>query len=190
MCVQAKDTGFAFECGYYGEFIDIEEAIFQEEEDIQDIQDIQETLLETKDEDCMSKLMNVLSISLFYSFICESTVRITEQKYSYSIILHTLIYGMIITINHCHNRFTKYYWVFVLVMCLVVPHNSTLLVVIPYIVEYYLKQDNMFISFLESKYGKLWGNHVYWCFISWFWFMGMNLMFVYLEIENNYFIIE
>lgn len=188
MCVQAKDTGFAFECGYYGEFVDIEEAIFQEEEDIQYIQ---ETQLGTNDEDCMSKLMDILSISLAYSFICESTVRITEKKYSYAIILYTLIYSMIITINQCHNRYTKYYGIFVLIVCIILPiHILILLFVLPYVVEYYFKKDNMVISYLESKYGKLWGNHVYWCFISWLWFICMNLMFVYLENKNNYFIIE
>lgn len=185
MCVQAKDTGFAFECGYYGEFIDIEEAIIQEEEDIQEVN------VEINEEDGMSKLMNVLSISLFYSFICESTVRITEKKYSYAIILHTLIYGMIITINQCHNRHTKYYWIFALIICIVAPyHISLLMFVVPYVVEYYFKKDNIFISFLESKYDKLFGNHVYWCFVSWVWFISINIMFDYLEIENNYFIIE
>lgn len=66
MCVQAKDTGFAFECEYYGEFIDIEE-------------DNQEIQIETPEEEYMPKLMNVLSISRFYSFICEST-RLELQK--------------------------------------------------------------------------------------------------------------
>jgi hypothetical protein len=185
MCVQAKDTGFAFECGYYGEFIDIEEAIIQEEEDNQEVN------VEINEEDGMSKLMNVLSISLFYSFICESTVRITEKKYSYAIILHTLIYGMIITVNQCHNRHTKYYWVFAFIICIVAPYHISMLVfVIPFVVENCFKSDNVIVSFLEDKYGKLWGNHVYWCFVSWFWFMGMNLLFVYLGMDNNYFIIE
>ena len=173
MCVQAKDTRFAFECGYYGEFIDIEEAN-------------QEIQIERPEEEYM-----LLSISLFYSFICESSVRITEKKYSYAIILNTLIYGMIITVNQRYNRHTKYYWVFVFIICIAAPYHISMLVfVIPFVVEYCFKSNNSIVSFLEDKYGKLWGNHVYWCFVSWFWFMCMNLLFVYLGMDNNYFILE
>jgi hypothetical protein len=179
MCVQSKNSGFVFECGYYGEFVDIEEAILQE--DVDNEQPVQEVELEIK-EDYTSKLLRVLSISIPYSFICESTVRITDKNVCYVIILSSLIYGMIITINQCHNRHTKYYWVFVTICCFVAPPHCTLLMfVVPYVIEYYFKPDNIFISFLEDKYGKLWGNHVYWCLVSWFWFIFIELMFDFLK---------
>jgi len=185
MCVQAKNSGFAFECGYYGEFVDIEEAIVMEEEQEENIFEEEETT-----ETYLSKLTRVLSISLPYSFICESTIRLTDENVCYAIIISSLIYGMVITINQFHNRHTKYYWIFALFVCFVIPiHCSLLIFGVPCVIEFYFKK-NMLVTFLECKYGELWGHHIYWSLVSWFWFISMNQMFVYLKKKNNYFIIE
>jgi hypothetical protein len=169
MCVQVLPKSELLFQGVEDIFLqDLEE---QQEEYIDEEQEEQEEHVEKKND--IVKLLDFIMILLPYIFIIRSTfIYVNTYTEAFFLIMNTLIYGMIITINQLHNKKTKHYWVFALFTGLILQYQYFILIyLVPQLIQYKFNEKNMIMTYLVDRYGLLVGNNVYWTFISWLWFV-------------------
>jgi hypothetical protein len=158
------------------------ELLFQGVEDIflQDLEEQQEEYIEEEEQqeeqeekNDMLKILNFIMLSLPYVFIIRSTfIYVDTYTDAFLLIMNTLIYGMIITINQLHNNKTKNFWVFALFTGFVLHYQYLILIyLVPRLIQYQFSEKNMVMTSLIDKYGLIVGNNVYWTFITWIWFV-------------------
>lgn len=156
------------------------ELLFQDVEDpfLQDLEEMEYHYTEESEEKVhckydIQKLLDFIMILFSYLFIIQTSFIYINVKLDASLlILYTLIYGTIITINQLYNKNTRYYWIFVLVTSFILPYvHSIILYVIPFMIEFMFNKNNYVINVLVEKYDIILGNHVFWSFITWIWFI-------------------
>lgn len=163
MCVQVLPTS---------------ELLFQGVEDIflQDLEEEPEDYIEEYVEEKNNEIMSVLDFIMLllpYVFIIRSTfIYVNTYTEVFFIVMNTLIYGMVITINQLHNKKTKNYWIFVLFTGFVLQYEYFILIyIVPHLIQYQFNEKNKVISTLIDRYGLIVGNNMYWTFITWIWFL-------------------
>jgi hypothetical protein len=154
------------------------ELLFQGVEDIflQDLEEEPEDYIEEYVEEKNNEIMSVLDFIMLllpYVFIIRSTfIYVNTYTEVFFIVMNTLIYGMVITINQLHNKKTKNYWIFVLFTGFVLQYEYFILIyIVPHLIQYQFNEKNKVISTLIDRYGLIVGNNMYWTFITWIWFL-------------------
>jgi len=157
------------------------ELLFQGVEDIflQDIEEQPEDYVEdyieeyVEEKNDIVKVLDFIMLLLPYVFIIRSTfIYVNTYTEAFFVIMNTLIYGMIITINQLHNKNTDNYWIFVLFTSFVLRYEYFILIyIVPHLIQYQFNEKNRVIASLVDRYGLIVGNNVYWTFITWIWFV-------------------
>lgn len=154
------------------------ELLFQGVEDIflQDLEEQPEDYIEEYVEEKNNEIISVLDFIMLllpYIFIIRSTfIYVNTYTEVFFIVMNTLIYGMVITINQLHNKKTKNYWIFVLFTGFVLQYEYFILIyIVPHLIQYQFNEKNRVISNLIDRYGLIVGNNMYWTFITWIWFV-------------------
>jgi len=173
MCIQAKhNIEFLFS--------DVEDPFLQdldEFEDIQDFDEFENIYLEDYGKYCdIQHVCEYIMLVLPYIFIIQSTfIYVKVNLDTIFLILISLIYGMVITVNQLHNKHTTNYWIFVLFTLLILPIDIiSIIYIVPNVIEYIFKKNYM-INKLIEHYGIIIGNHIFWTFITWTIFMFMTI---------------
>ena len=154
------------------------ELLFQGVEDIflQDLEEQPEDYIEEYVEEKNNEIISVLDFIMLllpYVFIIRSTfIYVNTYTEVFFLVMNTLIYGMIITINQLHNKKTKNYWIFVLFTGFVLQYEHFILIyIVPHLIQYQFNEKNRVIASLVDRYGLIVGNNMYWTFITWIWFV-------------------
>jgi hypothetical protein len=154
------------------------ELLFQGVEDIflQDLEEQPEDYIEEYVEEKNNEIMSIfdfIMLLLPYVFIIRSSfIYVNTYTEVFFIVMNTLIYGMVITINQLHNKKTKNYWIFVLFTGFVLQYEYFILIyIVPHLIQYQFNEKNKVISTLIDRYGLIVGNNMYWTFITWIWFV-------------------
>ena len=163
------------------------ELLFQGVDDIF-LQDLEEQMEEDMGEDIVQekndviKTLDFIMLLLPYVFIIRSSfIYVNTYTEAFFLIMNTLIYGMIITINQLHNKKTEKYWVFVLFTGLVLHTKYFILIfIVPELINYQFNEKNKVINALIDTHGLLVGTNIYWTFITWVWFV------IYSIFTNNH----
>ena len=118
------------------------ELLFQGVDDIflQDIEEQQEEYVEeyVEEKNDVIKMLDFIMLLLPYVFIIRSSfIYVNTYTEAFFLIMNTLIYGMIITINQLHNKKTKNYWIFVLFTGFVLQYEYfSLIYIVPHLIQY------------------------------------------------------
>ena len=160
------------------------ELLFQGVDDIF-LQDLEEQLEEDMGEDIVQekndviKMLDVIMLLLPYVFIIRSSfIYVNTYTEAFFLIMNTLIYGMIITINQLHNKKTKNYWIFVLFTGFVLQYEYfSLIYIVPHLIQYKFNEKNRVLVTLVDRYGLIMGNNMYWTFITWIFFVGYSIIY-------------
>lgn len=153
-------------------FQDVEDPFLQDLEEM-DYQTTEETEEKMQRKYDIQKLLDFIMLLFPYLFIIQTSFIYINVKLDATIlILYTLIYGTIITINQLYNKNTRHYLIFVLVTSFILPYvHLIILYVIPFIIEFMFNKNNYVINVLVEKYDIILGNHMFWSFITWIWFI-------------------
>ena len=143
------------------------------------LQDLEEIYTEEPDgynqgKSDIQKVLDFIMLYIPYIFIIQRIfIYINVNLDALILILYTLIYGMIITINQLHKKNTRQYWLFILFISFVLPYDQLItLYVIPFTIEYIFNKNNHILTMLVEHYNIILGNHMFWTFIiSCIWFV-------------------
>jgi hypothetical protein len=160
------------------------ELLFQGVDDIF-LQDLEEQMEEDMGEDIVQekndviKVLDFIMLLLPYVFIIRSSfIYVNTYTEAFFLIMNTLIYGMIITINQLHNKKTKNYWIFVLFTGFVLQYEYfSLIYIVPHLIQYKFNEKNRVLVTLVDRYGLIVGNNMYWTFITWIFFVGYSIIY-------------
>lgn len=160
------------------------ELLFQGVDDIF-LQDLEEQMEEDMGEDIVQekndviKMLDFIMLLLHYVFIIRSSfIYVNTYTEAFLLIMNTLIYGMIITINQLHNKKTKNYWIFVLFTGFVLQYEYfSLIYIVPHLIQYKFNEKNRVLVTLVDRYGLIMGNNMYWTFITWIFFVGYSIIY-------------
>ena len=160
------------------------ELLFQGVDDIF-LQDLEEQMEEDMGEDIVQekndviKTLDFIMLLLPYVFIIRSSfIYVNTYTEAFFLIMNTLIYGMIITINQLHNKKTKNYWIFVLFTGFVLQYEYfSLIYIVPHLIQYKFNEKNRVLVTLVDRYGLIMGNNMYWTFITWIFFVGYSIIY-------------
>lgn len=160
------------------------ELLFQGVDDIF-LQDLEEQMEEDMGEDIVQekndviKMLDFIMLLLPYVFIIRSSfIYVNTYTEAFFLIMNTLIYGMIITINQLHNKKTKNYWIFVLFTGFVLQYEYfSLIYIVPHLIQYKFNEKNRVLVTLVDRYGLIMGNNMYWTFITWIFFVGYSIIY-------------
>jgi hypothetical protein len=160
------------------------ELLFQGVDDIF-LQDLEEQMEEDMGEDIVQekndviKTLDFIMLLLPYVFIIRSSfIYVNTYTEAFFLIMNTLIYGMIITINQLHNKKTKNYWIFVLFTGFVLQYEYfSLIYIVPHLIQYKFNEKNRVLVTLVDRYGLIMGNNMYWTFITWLFFVGYSIIY-------------
>ena len=159
------------------------ELLFQGVDDIflQDIEEQQEEYVEeyVEEKNDVIKMLDFIMLLLPYVFIIRSSfIYVNTYTEAFFLIMNTLIYGMIITINQLHNKKTKNYWIFVLFTGFVLQYEYfSLIYIVPHLIQYKFNEKNRVLVTLVDRYGLIMGNNMYWTFITWIFFVGYSIIY-------------
>jgi hypothetical protein len=159
------------------------ELLFQGVEDIflQDLEEDPEDYIEEYVEEKIDviKILDFIMLLLPYVFIIRSSfIYVNTYTEAFFLIMNTLIYGMIITINQLHNKKTKNYWIFVLFTGFVLQYEYfSLIYIVPHLIQYQFNEKNRVLVTLVDRYGLIVGNNMYWTFITWIFFVGYSIIY-------------
>ena len=159
------------------------ELLFQGVDDIflQDIEEQQEEYVEeyVEEKNDVIKMLDFIMLLLPYVFIIRSSfIYVNTYTEAFFLIMNTLIYGMIITINQLHNKKTKNYWIFVLFTGFVLQYEYfSLIYIVPHLIQYKFNEKNRVLVSLVDRYGLIMGNNMYWTFITWIFFVGYSIIY-------------
>ena len=159
------------------------ELLFQGVDDIflQDIEEQQEEYVEeyVEEKNDVIKMLDFIMLLLPYVFIIRSTfIYVNTYTEAFFLIMNTLIYGMIITINQLHNKKTRNYWIFVLFTGFVLQYEYfSLFYIVPHLIQYKFNEKNRVLVTLVDRYGLIMGNNMYWTFITWIFFVGYSIIY-------------
>ena len=159
------------------------ELLFQGVDDIflQDIEEQQEEQEEeyVEEKNDVIKILDFIMLLLPYVFIIRSSfIYVNTYTEAFFLIMNTLIYGMIITINQLHNKKTKNYWIFVLFTGFVLQYEYfSLIYIVPHLIQYKFNEKNRVLVTLVDRYGLIMGNNMYWTFISWIFFVIYSIIY-------------
>jgi hypothetical protein len=150
-------------------FQDVEDPFLQDLEEIEYNNYTEETEENVQGKYVIQKLQDFIMILFPYLFIIQTSFIYTNVKLDATLlILHTLIYGTIITINQLYNKNIGHYWIFVLVTSFILPYSHLIILyVIPFTIELMFNKKNYIINILVEKYDIILGNHIFWSFITW-----------------------
>ena len=160
------------------------ELLFQGVDDLF-LQDLEEDMEEDMGEDIVQekngviKMLDFIMLLLPYVFIIRSTfIYVNTYTEAFFLIMNTLIYGMIITINQLHNKKTNNYWIFVLFTGFVLQYEYfSLIYIVPHLIQYKFNEKNRVLVTLVDRYGVIVGNNMYWTFITWIFFVGYSIIY-------------
>jgi hypothetical protein len=159
------------------------ELLFQGVEDIflQDLEEEPEDYIEeyVEEKNDVIKMLDFVMLLLPYVFIIRSSfIYVNTYTEAFFLIMNTLIYGMIITINQLHNKKTKNYWIFVLFTGFVLQYEYfSLIYIVPHLIQYKFNEKNRVLVTLVDRYGLIVGNNMYWTFITWIFFVGYSIIY-------------
>lgn len=159
------------------------ELLFQGVDEIflQDIEEQQEEYVEeyVEEKNDVIKMLDFIMLLLPYVFIIRSSfIYVNTYTEAFFLIMNTLIYGMIITINQLHNKKTKNYWIFVLFTGFVLQYEYfSLIYIVPHLIQYKFNEKNRVLVTLVDRYGLIMGNNMYWTFITWIFFVGYSIIY-------------
>jgi hypothetical protein len=159
------------------------ELLFQGVDDIflQDIEEQQEEQEEeyVEEKNDVIKILDFIMLLLPYVFIIRSSfIYVNTYTEAFFLIMNTLIYGMIITINQLHNKKTKNYWIFVLFTGFVLQYEYfSLIYIVPHLIQYKFNEKNRVLVTLVDRYGLIMGNNMYWTFITWIFFVIYSIIY-------------
>ena len=162
------------------------ELLFEGVEDIflQELEEQPEVIIEEQPREInyLIRVLDFIMLSLPYVFMIRSSfIYVDTYTEAFFLIMNTLIYGMIITINQLHNKKTEKYWVFVLFTGLVLHTKYFILIfIVPELINYQFNEKNKVINALIDTHGLLVGTNIYWTFITWVWFV------IYSIFTNNH----
>ena len=148
---------------------------------LQDIEEQQEEYVEeyVEEKNDVIKMLDFIMLLLPYVFIIRSSfIYVNTYTEAFFLIMNTLIYGMIITINQLHNKKTKNYWIFVLFTGFVLQYEYfSLIYIVPHLIQYKFNEKNRVLVSLVDRYGLIMGNNMYWTFITWIFFVGYSIIY-------------
>lgn len=149
------------------------------------LQDLEEQYIEETGEynqgEINIKIVDFVILLAAYIFIIQlSFIYINDNLNAFILIIHTLFYGMIITINRLHNKLTIHHWLFISYTSIVLPYDHLItLYTIPFTIEFIFNKNNSIITMLVNKYNIILGNNIFWMFITWLGFIHIVSLIKY-----------
>lgn len=161
------------------------EPLFQTIDDIF-IQDLEEQYIEETGEYKQAEInieivVFVILLTAYIFFIQLSFIYINDNLNAFILIIHTLFYGMIITINQLHNKLTIHHLIFISYTSIVLPYDHLItLYTIPFTIEFIFNKNNSILTMLVNKYNIILGNNIFWMFITWLGFIRIASFIKYV----------